>query len=135
MIEKILSYETLFFNTVTTISYVFSPVRNQCKWLTIIVITAVMHHPLPYCDNIHCLDETETFCKHQKMSMDAIFSTWRNSVTHLCVICSSISDTILSDCSSVAICHTAIKFNGILAGNFSFYSHTTNIHHYCCGPT
>jgi len=33
------------------------------------------------------------------MQMGAIFSVHRNSVTHLCFICSSMSDNILSDCS------------------------------------
>jgi len=32
------------------------------------------------------------------MSVDAIFSSWRNSVTHLCSICVSMSDAVLSDC-------------------------------------
>jgi len=39
-----------------------------------------------------------TFSKCQWMSMGAIFSTWRNSMTHLCLIHTSMSDTILSDC-------------------------------------
>ena len=34
----------------------------------------------------------------QSMSIGAIFSTWRSSVTHLCFICTSTSDTIVSDC-------------------------------------
>jgi len=47
------------------------------------------------------------------------FSTWRNSVTHLCFICTSTSDVILSDCLSAAICHMATKCNGILVGRFN----------------
>ena len=63
--------------------------------------------------------------------MDAIFSTWRNSVTHLLT---SMSDTILSDCSSAAICHTATKCKGIPTGRFSLYCHPTNICLWHHGP-
>ena len=56
------------------------------------------------------------------------FSTWRNSVTHLCFICTSMSDVIVSDCSSVAICHMATECNGILAGWLNLYCHTTKTH-------
>jgi len=38
-----------------------------------------------------------------------------------------MSDAILSDCSSAAICHMATKHNGIVAGRFHFYYHTTII--------
>lgn len=38
------------------------------------------------------------------MSTSDIFSVQRNSVSHLCYICTSTSDPILSDCSA-AICH------------------------------
>jgi len=48
-------------------------------------------------------------------------STWRNSVTHLCFICTSIPDGILSDCPSAAICCTAKKSKGTLVGGFIFY--------------
>jgi len=34
----------------------------------------------------------------------------------------------LSDCPSATTCHTATKRNGILAGRFHLYCHTTNIH-------
>jgi len=65
------------------------------------------------------------------MSMSAIFSSWRNLMTHLCFIHTSMLDTILSDCpsdaiygnkteywwevsTSTAICHRSTKLNGIL---------------------
>ena len=71
----------------------------------------------------------QTFNKHQRMPVAAIFSAWRNSVTHLCFICTSMSDTILSYCLSAAICHTATKRRGILVERFNLYCHatTTNI--------
>ena len=49
-------------------------------------------------------------------------------MTPLCFICTSTSDTILSDCPSAAICHGATKGIGILLGRFNPYCHTTNIH-------
>jgi len=45
------------------------------------------------------------FIRHQWVSVGAIFSVWRNSVTHLCFILTSMSDTIVSECPSAAICH------------------------------
>lgn len=48
------------------------------------------------------------------MSMGAVFSTWRNSVTYFYFICTSVSDTILSDCTSAAISCMATKCSRIL---------------------
>ena len=41
------------------------------------------------------------------------FSPWMNSVTHLCFLCISMSDAILSDCPSAATFCTATKGKGI----------------------
>ena len=60
----------------------------------------------------------------------SFFSAWRNSVSHLCFIFTSMSNAILSDCHSAASCHMTTKFKGILAERFNFYSHTTNISAY-----
>ena len=134
--------QTLFFNTVTIISYAFSPAKNkqptccahknlhQQRWPTVTVITAEMHHPPPHCTHTHCLISINV--QQAGMSMGAIFFNfiyfaWRNSIIHLCFICSSMSETILSDCPSAAIYCTATKHNEILVGKFSFYCHTTNI--------
>lgn len=57
------------------------------------------------------------------MAMDAILSIWKNSVTLLCFIQSSMSDTILSECPSAATYHTATKWNGTLLGRFNLYCH------------
>lgn len=61
------------------------------------------------------------------MSIGAFPSAWRNSVMHLYIICTSMSNAFLSNCSSAATCHTTIKFNGILVEMFSLYFYTTNI--------
>jgi len=76
-----------------------------------------------------------TFSKCRWMSLGAIFSTWRNSVTHLCFIHPSMSDAVLWDCPSAVICHMATKFDGILVGKFNLYCHITNICLWCRGPT
>jgi len=39
------------------------------------------------------------------------FSTQKNSLTYLCFICTSMSDAVVSDCPSVAICHKVTTFN------------------------
>ena len=134
-----ISYKTLFFHIITTISYTFSPVMNKNLHAVLVKICTSRGDPLSlsallkcttlclHCAHIHCLS-LHTFSKRQWMSRGASFSAWRNSVTHLCFICTSISDTILSDFPSAAICHTAVKCNGILVGRFSLYCHNINIH-------
>jgi len=88
----------------------------------------------------HCLSvltstdsSPSVFSKFEWMSVDGIFSAWRNSVTPLCSVHTSMSDAIVSDCPSVAICHTATACNRIMVGRFSLYCHTTNIHLRCHG--
>ena len=63
------------------------------------------------------------------------FSTRRNSVTLHCFIHISVSDAILSDCPSAAICHMATTGNRMSMGRFSLYCHTTNIRLWCHVPT
>ena len=53
------------------------------------------------------------------ISMNEVLSTWRNSVPHLCFIHTSMSDAVVSDCSSAAICHTATKCNRTVVGSFN----------------
>jgi len=47
----------------------------------------------------------------------------------------SFSDAILSGCPFAAVCATATTCNGILAGRFTLYCHTTNICLWHLGPT
>ena len=56
----------------------------------------------------------ETFSKYQWMSVSAIFSAWRNSVSHLCFIYPSVSDTILTTCPFATIGRMATTCNGIV---------------------
>jgi len=45
--------------------------------------------------------------------MGTLFSAWRNSFPHLCFICISKPETILSDCPSAAICHAKTECNTV----------------------
>jgi len=54
------------------------------------------------------------------------FSTWRNTVPHIWFILTFMSDTILSECLSAAICNTAANWNVILVARCSLCCHTTN---------
>ena len=91
-----------------------------------------MHHPPPHYVHNHCLVSINV--KKTSMNVNGcifffffFFSTQRNSMIHLCFICTSMSE-ILSDCPSGVICHMAIKCNGILLGSLNLYCHSTNIH-------
>ena len=70
------------------------------------------HHPPPHRVNIHCLVSISV---QQALVATGchFFSARRNSVTHLCFLCTSTSDTILSACPSAVVCHTATKRNGM----------------------
>ena len=73
-------------------------------WLVfhIAVVIAEMHHPPPHCFHIHCLDSINV----QQMSVNV-------SGCHFFHIeefnGTSMSDSILSDCPSAAICRSATK--------------------------
>jgi len=70
----------------------------------------------------------QTHSKYLWMTAGEFFSARRNSVMDLYFMLTSISNTILSDCPSAAICHTATKRKRILMGRFILYWHPTNIH-------
>ena len=76
-----------------------------------------------------------TFSKHWWMSEGAIFSACRNSVTYLCFIYSSMSDSNLSDCPSTAVCLATTACSRVLVGKLSLYCNTTSICLWCPGPT
>lgn len=120
---RVLSYKTLFFNVVATITYAFSPVMSKSLHAMLIKIcttggeplslfaTAYMHHPPPHCAHIHYLVSINI--QRQWISVGATVSTWRNSIPHFCfntLLC------YLSDCRCAAICPTITKSNGVLVG-------------------
>ena len=146
MIKQILSYKALFFIIVTAISYAFSPTMNKSLHAVLIKICTNRGDPLllsPLMKHTtHCLTVlTSTlwsplmFSKHHWMSMGAIFFHMEEIRDTPLLICTSMSDAIVSDCPSAVICHMATTFNGILVGRFNFYCHTTNIHLWHYGPT
>ena len=124
LIEQILSYKALFFNTATTTSSAFSPVMNKSlhailikictSWGDTLLLSPLLKHTTHY---LTVFTSTvwfpAPFRKHQWKSMGVVFSTWRNSVIHLCFMCTSMSAAIVSDCPSADICHTVTKYNGI----------------------
>ena len=100
--------QNMFFNTVTIISYAFSPAMNNSLHVVLIKISTRGGNPLSLLPLLKCTTHhltvhmstvwsPQTFSKCQRMSMGAIFSTCRNSMTYLCSMCPSVSDAILSD--------------------------------------
>jgi len=75
----------------------------QQRWPTVTVTTTETRHPPHHCAHIHCLVQQVL----NEFQWEQFFSAWRNSMTHLCFICTSMSNTILSDCPSAAICNRA----------------------------
>ena len=128
----------LIFNTVITISYVFSPVMskscmscslNICtsgRYPLLLVTTAETHHPPPHCAHFHCLGSINIQQASMNVNGCHVFA-WRNSKTYLCFTCISMSDAIGSDCPSAAICHTATTRNRLSVGRFNLYCHTTDV--------
>jgi len=92
---QILSYKVLFFNTVTTISYAFSLAIDKSLHAMIIkiftseglsLLPPLKHTTHPLTVLTSTLWSTPVFSKHQWISVGVIFSSWRNSRTHLCSI-------------------------------------------------
>jgi len=145
LIEKILSYKTLFFNLATTISYSFLPLVNKILHAVLLkactsgsdplsLSPVLKRHPPPHCAHIHCLVSINV----QQMLMvvsGCNFSCMEKfNSTHLLHM-HFMSDAVLLAYPSAAICHTSTTCNGILVGRLSFYCHTANICLCCGGPT
>ena len=120
LMEQILSYKMLFFNIVTTISYEFLQAKNKSLHAMLVLKMCpsggdpILLLPLlkrtTHCHPLFGLHKwSHVFSKCWWTSVGDIFSPWRNSVTHLCFKCMSMSDGISSDCLSAAICHTATE--------------------------
>ena len=100
LLEQILTYRTLFFNIVTTMSYAFLPVMNKSMHAMLVktctgggdplLLKCTTHHLTVFTSTVW---SPETFSKHQWMSVGATFSAWR----------------YLANCSSADNCHTAIN--------------------------
>ena len=101
LVEESLTCKTLLFNMITT-SYTCLPVMNKSLRAVLIKICTSRDDPhslLPLLKcTTHCLTvltptiwSPSVFSKRWWMSVGAIFSSWRNSVTRLCFIHSFIS--------------------------------------------
>ena len=145
LVECVLSYKMLFFNLVTTVSSAFPSAINKSlhavhvkictsEGVPLSFLQLQTHRLLPHCTYIHCLVSTNISASIDECQEVHFFSVWRNSVTHLCFIDASMSDAILSDCPSAAICHMATMCNGILPESFNL-CHTTTIFPWCHGST
>jgi len=93
-IEEILNYKTLFFNIVTIIrQFALHLLMWQlciAVWNMVCLSHYCNHGTICFSSHMHCFGLNS----HWLMSVDVIFSTWRNSmVTHLCLICTTVSDT------------------------------------------
>ena len=142
LLEQILSNNTLFSNTVTTISYAFSPAMNKNLHVTLIKVHSSRDDPLSPSPLLRCT----THCSHLLVGLHQhsanisecprvpFFLQGGISIPPLCFICTSMSEAVLSDCPSAAICCTTIKCNGMLVGRFNLYCHT-NICLWYYGPT
>ena len=149
----VLSYKTLFFNTDTTINYVFSPKTNKrLHSMSVKICTSKSDQLLllPLLKRITYLLTVltsavwspETFTKCWEMSIDAIFFLFFFSFFFFFCIEVFIFQVyiyfhiryILSDCPSAAICDIATKCNGILVWISNLYLYTTTICLWCPVP-
>ena len=114
------------------IETLFSCVWPNGMWIVfhISVASSEVHRLLPHCADVQWLVSINVLQVSVTVS-GCRFSTWRYSVTCLCFISASMSDTVLLACLSAAICHTAAECNGILVRRFNLYCYTANIHLWC----
>jgi len=110
---------------------------HQERWPT--VTTAETHRALPHCAHIHCLVSINVQQVSVSVSGCHCFCMKKHASTLLCFIHTSMSDTILSDCPSAAICHMTRKWKKMeckkTAGRFNLYCHSANISLWYRGPT
>ena len=106
LIEQILSYRALLFSIVTTISYAFLPVMHRNLHVALVTIDPSKGDPLSLLSLLKCTTHhltvftfsiwsSYTFRSVNACQWVPFFSTWRNSMPHLCFRCTSMPDTIL----------------------------------------
>ena len=149
MLEQILSYKTLPFNTVTTISCAFLPVMKTLHAMLLKICMAIWNMAHLSCQSFDCWNAPPTIslCSHalfhllkHSASTDkhpcVLFFPHRTIQFHTFVSCAlSCQMPFLLDWFFTVIWHLAIKCNRTLVGRFSLYCHTTNIRLRCHGPT
>ena len=121
-----------FFNIVIAIGYAFSPgMRKSLHAVLIKVRTREVS--LCHCHHYWNISPTTSLCQHSLFGFhkcSASISEYMLLFPHRgiqfalnCLICTSMSKAILSDCSSAAICHTATTCDGIFVGRFSHHQY------------
>jgi len=111
----------LFFNTVTTVSCAFLPVMNRSLHAMLIKICTSKGDPLslllkctthPSLCYIHCLVSTNVQQALMNINGHHFFFLEEFNDTLVPSIHTSMSDTVLSECPSAAICHTGTNVMG-----------------------
>jgi len=106
LVQQILSYKTLFFSIVTTISFMLSPVICDTSHQNLHVYSK---YGLAFTSLLHCWStpSTASLCSHPLFGLHTFtstndcqwvpfFSSRMSSMTLLCFLHSSVSDTIVS---------------------------------------
>jgi len=115
LIEEILSYKTLSFNIVTTVSYSFSPeMKKSLHAAHVKICVSGMTHC--YCRHCWKVSPTNSLCFHPLFGLH----------NHSAAINEYQPDAVMPDCTTAVICYTARKCNGTL-GRFNLYCCTTKI--------
>jgi len=145
----ILSYKTQFFNTATTIS-IFATNEQELvchahknlnghleSGLSFTLLSPLLKHTTHHLTVLtSSVLSPEIFSKYQWMSIAVIFFPHGGVQFHTFV--SYVFPCQIPFCQTApptALCSMATKCNGILAGMFNLYCHTTNICLWHYGPT
>jgi len=135
LIEEILSYQTLFFSILTTISYAFLPAMNK-SLQSVFLAHKNLHGHLKH--GLSCSHPLFDLHKHSASINESqwcfFFCMEKLDPTPLLHIHFHVRWHLVSQ-SFAAICHTAIKYNGILLGGSNHFCHITNIHLWYCRPS
>ena len=144
LIGQIFSYKTLFFNTITTISYAFLPAMNKGLHATLIkmVSVEVTHHfsvsppTSSLCSHSQELSLHKPSASNNKCQWILFFFFLHGRIQWHAFASSALPcQTLCCQMSSAAISCRGTKRNGILTGWFNLYSHTTNIQFWFNQPT
>ena len=102
-------------NIVITVSYAFSPVMNSSLHASLVTIYPRRVEPLFHrcCDNVIARKMLSTRSNSHCAHIHSLVLCVEEKIT---LICASISDTVLSDCPSAAICDMATKCNWNVGG-------------------
>ena len=119
-----LSYKTLFFNTVSIISYACSPALNKSLHALLIKIcTSGDGSVAPLSLLKHTIHPSVSINECQWLPFSLHGGIHWQTFASYTLPCQM---SFLSDCPSATICHTATTQNRILVGRFKLYCHITS---------